>query len=95
MVGRDFNNLAQLLQATNRLGEAEPLFARSLVILLKFTRFTGHIHPRLQTVFRNYSGLLAEMGLSQEEFENSISALGVNAGFDGDGYWKLVEQILR
>jgi len=35
------NNLAQLLQATNRLSEAEPLLTRSLVILMKSTRLTG------------------------------------------------------
>ena len=31
-VARDLNNLAQLLQATNRLGEAEPLMRRALAI---------------------------------------------------------------
>ena len=31
-VARDFNNLAQLLQATNRLAEAEPLMRRALEI---------------------------------------------------------------
>ena len=30
-VARDLNNLAQLLQATNRLAEAEPLMRRALV----------------------------------------------------------------
>ena len=31
-VAIDLNNLAQLLQATNRLGEAEPLMRRALAI---------------------------------------------------------------
>ena len=31
-VARDLNNLATLLQATNRLGEAEPLMRRALAI---------------------------------------------------------------
>ena len=31
-VARDLNNLAQLLQATNRLSEAEPLMRRALAI---------------------------------------------------------------
>ena len=31
-VARDLNNLAQLLQATNRLAEAEPLMRRALAI---------------------------------------------------------------
>jgi hypothetical protein len=31
-VGSDLNNLAALLQATNRPGEAEPLYRRALAI---------------------------------------------------------------
>ena len=37
-VARDLNDLAQLLKATNRLEEAEPLMRRVVVIFLKFTR---------------------------------------------------------
>ena len=37
-VARDLNNLAQLLQDTNRLAEAEPLMQRALAIFLVFTR---------------------------------------------------------
>ena len=33
-VAIDLNNLAQLLQATNRLAEAEPLMQRALVIFV-------------------------------------------------------------
>ena len=43
----DLNNLAQLLQATNRLAEAEPLSRRAVGIVLAFTRHTGHEHPHL------------------------------------------------
>ena len=50
-VARDLNNLALLLQATNRLGEAEPLMKRALVILFKFTHETGHPHPHLRVLF--------------------------------------------
>ena len=39
------NNLAQLLQDTNRLSEAEPLMRRMVEIFLKFTATTGHPHP--------------------------------------------------
>ena len=48
------NNLAQLLQATNRLGEAEPLSRRCLEILLGFTRSTGREHPHLRAAIENY-----------------------------------------
>jgi tetratricopeptide (TPR) repeat protein len=69
------NNLAQLLQVTNRLGEAEPLMRRALVILLDFTRRTGHEHPQLRAVFRNYRLLLQEMGKSDTEIKAVIAAL--------------------
>jgi hypothetical protein len=68
---------------------------RDLVIFFKFTRLTAHMHPSLQAVFRNYSSLLAEIGLSQEEFEKCILAIGVGAGFDSEDYRNVREQIDR
>lgn len=41
-VARDLNNLALLLRATKRLGEAEPLYRRALAILEKSL---GPDHP--------------------------------------------------
>ena len=61
------NNLAQLLQDTNRLAEAEPLMRRTLQIFVKFTRATGHPHPHLQAAVNNYAGLLEAMGRSRED----------------------------
>jgi len=57
-VARDLNNLARLLHATNRLGEAEPLMRRALAILLEFERGTGYEHPHRQLVSVNYRSLL-------------------------------------
>jgi tetratricopeptide (TPR) repeat protein len=94
-VARDLNNLAQLLQATNRLQEAEPLLTRSLAILMKSTRLTGHMHPILQTVLSNYLGLTAGMALSQDEIGERIWALGIEAGFDRNGYRRVLEQVFR
>jgi len=71
-----------LLKDTNRLGEAEVLLGRCVVIHLKFTRLTGYLHPNLRTVFENYLGLTAEMALSQDEIGGRIWALGIEAGFD-------------
>ncbi len=48
----DLNNLAQLLQKTNRLAEAEPLMRRALTI---FEISLGPDHPSTQTVARNYA----------------------------------------
>jgi hypothetical protein len=66
------NNLALLLQDTNRLPEAEPLMKRALIILLNFTRRTGHVHPHLKAVFGNYITLLEEMGRSEEEIRATL-----------------------
>jgi hypothetical protein len=67
MVAIDLNNLAQLLKATNRLAEAEPLMRRMVEIFLNSTRATGHPHPHLQDAVNNYAGLLMEMGRSREQ----------------------------
>ena len=52
------NNLAQLLQDTNRLSEAEPLMRRALVI---FDSSLGPEHPSTRTVRGNLAALEAEM----------------------------------
>lgn len=74
-VARDLNNLASLLQATNRLAEAEPLMRRALQILLGFSKATSHEHPHLRAARTNYTGLLAEMGLSPEKVAAQLDAL--------------------
>ena len=74
-VAIDLNNLAQLLQATNRLAEAEPLMRRDVAIFVEFPRRTGHRHPHLDAAFANYAGLLAAMGKSQAEIEAACDAL--------------------
>ena len=47
---RALNNLAQLLQDTNRLGEAEPLMRRALAIA---ERSYGPDHPDVATDLNN------------------------------------------
>jgi hypothetical protein len=74
-VARDLNNLASLLQATNRLGEAEPLMLRALAIILRFTHLTGHPHPHLQAGLSNYVGLLTAMGQSDAYVKATLEAL--------------------
>ncbi len=66
-VARDLNNLAQLLQATNRLAEAEPLMRRMVWIFLSFARDSGHPHPHLQAAIGNYERLLIAMGRTREQ----------------------------
>jgi len=74
-VARDLNNLALLYQATNRLKEAERLMERILVILLLFTRRTGHPHPHLDAASNNYGGLLMQMGHSKDQVAARLKRL--------------------
>jgi hypothetical protein len=60
------NNLALLLKATNRLGEAEPLMRQAPQFLAKFSHRTGHEHPDFRITIENYEQLLTIIGLSQE-----------------------------
>jgi hypothetical protein len=92
-VARDLNNLAGLLQVTNRLQEAEPLMRRHLIILLKFTRSTGHLHPRLNAALGNYRGILEAMSLGKEEIARRIAGDGKAAGFDEQSYDALVAEL--
>jgi dipeptidyl aminopeptidase/acylaminoacyl peptidase len=66
---------------------------RSVVILLKFTRLTEHLHPRLRAGFFNYFSLLTGLSLSQEEIFKHLDELGQEAGLDSEGYtgslWKI------
>ena len=81
------------------LQEGEPLLTRSLSILMKSTRLTGHMHLNLQTVLSNYLPRShgAEMALSQdqEEIWERIWAVGIEAGFDRDGYRRVLEQVFK
>jgi len=74
------NNLASLLYDTNRLGEAEPLMRRAVEILLTFTRKTGHRHPNLSTDLKNYRILLAAMGRSDAEIEQTLQEMSAAYG---------------
>ena len=75
MVARDLNNLALMLQATNRLVEAESLMRRHLEIFLQFTRDTGHQNPHLMDALNNYGRLLVAMGDSQDVAVEKLRAL--------------------
>ena len=54
-VAISLNNLAQLLQATNRLAEAEPSIRRSLEI---FTASLGPDHPNTKMVEKHFKLVL-------------------------------------
>jgi hypothetical protein len=84
-----------LLKDTNRLEEAEPLMRRHLIIFLKFTRSTGHLHPHLKAALRNYRGILEAMSLSEEEIAHRIAEVGKEAGLDEESYHALVAELSK
>ena len=68
-VAIDLNNLAQLLQATHRLAEAEPLMRRGVEISLGFFTSTGHHHPNEAPIIAHYRGLLEAMNYTPEQID--------------------------
>jgi tetratricopeptide (TPR) repeat protein len=94
-VARDLNNLAQLLKDTNRLEETEPMMRRVVVILLRFTRSTGYLHPHLKAALANYLGILEAMSSGEEEIARRIAEVGKGAGFDEQTCHALVAQLSK
>ena len=76
------NNLAQLLQATNRLDEAEPLMRRALAIFCALEAAIGRSHPSRELVQGNYAGLLAALGRGEAETAAAIAGVRRAAGLD-------------
>jgi hypothetical protein len=81
-VARDLYNLAKLLKSTNRLAEAEPLMRRALLILIEFTRLTGHKHPHLDTARANYRGLLEALGQAPAQIDQRLRELDESVDSD-------------
>ncbi|MEO0551225.1 MAG: tetratricopeptide repeat protein [Pseudomonadota bacterium] len=52
------NNLAQLLETTNRLDEAEPMYRRVIEIFELQEQQTGHMHPNYAGALNNLAALL-------------------------------------
>ena len=74
------NNLAQLLQATNRLAEAEPLMRRAVEISLGFFVSTGHHHPNEAQVLANYRSLLKAMDFTPEQIDVRLEEIAALFG---------------
>ena len=93
-VAIDLNNLAQLLQDTHRLEEAEPLMRQSSLILLNFTSKTGHEHPSIRTSLKNYKILLDELSLSQAERTEKLDSLGPEANWKKEEWLRWKDDVL-
>ncbi len=81
MSARDLNNLAQLLQATNRLGEAEPLMRRALAI---DEASYGPDHPDVAIDLNNLAQLLRATNRLGEAEPLMRRALGIFLAFQRD-----------
>jgi tetratricopeptide (TPR) repeat protein len=92
-VAIDVGQLAAIYFATNRLAEAEPLAERCLVILLQFTRKTGHPHPYLGVAINNYTGLLGMMFLPEAEQAQRLVEAVYEAGYTPKEFIALRQQL--
>jgi hypothetical protein len=81
-VATSLTNLGNLLDATGRVADAEPLLRRALVILLLFQRDTGHAHPDRDPVLHNYIGGLADLGRDPAAIEAAIADAAHEAGLN-------------
>lgn len=63
------------------------------MILLKFSRSTGYLHPDLKTIFSNHRNLMKS--LSDDEIDKQFLALGMDAGIDRESYQKVMEEVLK
>jgi tetratricopeptide (TPR) repeat protein len=82
------NNLAQFLQVTNRLAEAEPLMRRALTILIRATAATGLEHQDLRGMWANYLRLLRAMKTEEPDLAEKLLTLGPEAGWELEK-WKV------
>ena len=73
LVAMASNNLAQLLQATNRMGEAEPLMRRALEI--SKVSFGEH-HPTVAICLNNLAQLLKDTNRMREGGTTDASSAG-------------------
>src|SRR5262245_21280289 len=71
-VANRLNNLAQLLRATDRRYEAEPMYRAALRILL---RSLGPEHPWTRTAQGNLAAVLIEMSSSEAEAQAAVETL--------------------
>ncbi len=79
------NNLAHLLQATNRLGEAEPLMRRALAI---DEASYGADHPDVAVDLNNLAQLLQDtnrLGEAEPLMRRSVEIMIAGLGFDHPG----------
>jgi hypothetical protein len=88
------NNLAQLLQATNRLGEVQPAggspTADEAQTSLSFWCSpvqTDHLHPDLRAAFANYFSLLKKISLREEQIAEHLSQAGTEADGLEEALW--------
>jgi hypothetical protein len=71
-----------LLQASNRLVEAEPLSRRELEILLRASAASGYEHPYRRTALASHVALLKQLGRSESEIDRELQSILESCGFN-------------
>ena len=71
------------------------MMRRALIIFVRFTRSTGHLHPQLKSAFSNYRVFLEAMSLGEEEIARRIAEVGKETGFDEESYHALVAELSK
>jgi tetratricopeptide (TPR) repeat protein len=89
-VAKDLNNLAQLLKATNRLAEAEPLIRRALKIV---EQSFGENHPDVARDLNNLAQLLKATNRLAEAEPLMRRALKINEKSFGENHPKVARDL--
>ena len=72
------HNLSMVLIAMNRLGQAEPLMKRHVLIFKHFYLATGHEHPHWKAAVLDYRNLLLAMKMSQKQIDTKLREVAGN-----------------
>jgi len=68
-------NLAILLGRTSRIRESQQMFRRVLEILLRFSRISGHMHPRVKPTAEYYEEASRLLGRSSDEIAATMAEI--------------------
>jgi hypothetical protein len=78
------------MYATNRLAEAESLMRRVVLIFLRFTAATGHVHPDVRSIINNFFSLSSQLERSEEQIVSELLTMCVEANLPFEDLQRLL-----
>jgi hypothetical protein len=78
----DLDDLAGLLQISDRAAEAQPLYRRAAQLLLQSSKASGHLLPDTVRALRNYASALIEAEREPNDVRATIASVVTEAGLD-------------